>query len=73
VLDLSGNVFEWCSTRWRKDYTKKADEDPKGEASRVLRGGSFAGGSIRARCACRRSGGPRIADISNGFRVSAPI
>jgi formylglycine-generating enzyme required for sulfatase activity len=73
VLDLSGNVWEWCSTRWRKNHEGSANDDPEGEASRVLRGGSFAGGSIRARCACRRSGGPRIADISNGFRVSAPI
>ncbi len=73
VLDMSGNVREWCSTKWRDSYVKPADEDPEGKASRVLRGGSFAGGLILARCAYRYSISPRVASLSYGFRVAAPI
>jgi len=73
VLDLSGNVWEWCSTKWRNSYEEPADDDPEGEASRVLRGGSFAVDCFGARCAIRVSGDPRFADVYLRFRVSAPI
>ena len=53
VEDLSGNVWEWCRTKWREDYTQPADESPEGEAGRVLRGGAFYDG--QGICALRRS------------------
>ena len=38
ALDMTGNAWEWCLTRWREDYTSPASEDPSGDAARVLRG-----------------------------------
>ncbi|MBE2233803.1 MAG: SUMF1/EgtB/PvdO family nonheme iron enzyme, partial [Anaerolinea sp.] len=41
ALDMSGNVWEWCLTRWRDSYNSPPDDDPGGDIMRVLRGGSF--------------------------------
>ena len=38
ALDMSGNAWEWCLTRWREDYTQPADEDPAGDAARCCAG-----------------------------------
>jgi len=73
VLDMSGNVWEWCATTWRKTYEEPAVEDPEGTASRVARGGSFGIGQVFARCAFRHYNLPDDADALLGFRVSAPI
>lgn len=43
VLDLAGNVSEWCSTQYRP-YPYRADdgrEELEGDATRVLRGGTW--------------------------------
>jgi formylglycine-generating enzyme required for sulfatase activity len=71
VLEMSGNVWEWCRTKWREDYTSAADERLEGDAMRVLRGGSFYQDAQRVRCAVRYwdSPGYRIRYI--GFRVVA--
>jgi len=54
VEDLSGNVWEWCRTKWERDYEGyRDDNDPGGEALRVLRGGSFYRYQGSVRCACR--------------------
>jgi formylglycine-generating enzyme required for sulfatase activity len=41
VLDTMGNVFCWCRTKWRESLLDPEDNDLKGDAPRVLRGGSF--------------------------------
>ncbi|KXK11449.1 MAG: Formylglycine-generating sulfatase enzyme [Chloroflexi bacterium OLB14] len=44
LLDMSGNVLEWCGTEWQgdyKDYVKKENNKAEGNQRRVLRGGSF--------------------------------
>ena len=41
VLDMSGNVWEWCLTKWRKNYREQADDDLEGDVVRVVRGGSY--------------------------------
>ncbi len=40
-LDMSGNVWEWCATRWQDSYQDyRDDNDPAGDARRVVRGGA---------------------------------
>ena len=73
ALDASGNLLEWCSTSWRENYEKPADDDLEGSAGRVLRGGSFAGNGISARCASRLRYHPGGINGLFGFRLVAPF
>jgi formylglycine-generating enzyme required for sulfatase activity len=73
ALDMSGNVWEWCSTKWRESYEEPADENLRENASRVLRGGSFDINLRRVRCAFRVGRDPPLAFRYLGFRVAAPI
>ena len=72
VLDLSGNVFEWCQSGF-KLYPYVA-EDGREEllhaGLRTLRGGSLNNKLRLSRCACRYVGSlPGSRHDSNGFRV----
>ncbi len=69
ALDMSGNVWEWCQTKWREDYSTLSDEDPTGDAWRVVRGGSFYSLTRHVRCAVRSRLNPNGRDWHNGFRV----
>jgi formylglycine-generating enzyme required for sulfatase activity len=70
VEDLSGNVWEWCRTKWEQDYENyRDDNDLEGEALRVARGGSFLGSRDGARCAFRFRVSPGRGWLSGGFRV----
>jgi len=40
-LDMAGNVYEWCLTKWRENYKKKEDNNLSGDESRVLREGAY--------------------------------
>ncbi len=71
VLDMSGNTWEWCLTKWRQDYTTAPDNDPIGPAPRVVRGGSCAGDAGFVRCAARGRQNPHYRDSCTGFRVVA--
>ncbi len=79
ALDMSGDVWEWCSTiwednpypfkvqdEWAKDYLGRTD------VHRVLRGGAFDDGPSYVRCAARFGYDPssRVGDY--GFRVVLP-
>jgi len=75
VADMSGNVWEWCSTKWTDDYKgylDKVDDDLVGEARRVLRGGSWNGSQDYVRCAYRIFDGPDVRVNYIGFRVVSP-
>ena len=67
VVDMAGNVWEWCLT----DYDKKTNYNNTGTTYRVLRGGSWDNGSSdNFRCDNRDGDSPRGRNISYGFRLS---
>ncbi|NLF67759.1 MAG: SUMF1/EgtB/PvdO family nonheme iron enzyme [Candidatus Anammoximicrobium sp.] len=53
VCDLSGNVWEWCATKWRDSCAKPADGSPEGTASRIIRGGCYGNEPKYVCCGCR--------------------
>jgi formylglycine-generating enzyme required for sulfatase activity len=69
VEDLSGNVWEWCGTKWRGSYNEAADESLEGDAPRVLRGGAFFNVLRLVRCAVRLRSNPNRWYRLSGFRV----
>lgn len=71
VLDMSGNVWEWCRTKWRENYEAKPDDALEGNARRVLRGGAFFNIARSVRCAARFRNDPNFALRYDGFRVVA--
>jgi formylglycine-generating enzyme required for sulfatase activity len=68
-LDMSGNVWEWTHSIYKKYPYTFADgrEELQSKDSRSLRGGSFYLGSSRARCAYRDSSTPDGRDRIDGF------
>jgi formylglycine-generating enzyme required for sulfatase activity len=70
VEELSGNVWEWCRTKWEGDYEGyQNDSALEGSSRRVLRGGSFFSSAGGLRCAARVGWGPGARYRSSGFRV----
>jgi formylglycine-generating enzyme required for sulfatase activity len=68
--DMAGNVWEWCSTIVRENYSTEADESLGGDAGRVLRGGAFCYYASDARCAFRGDWFPDAVFHYVGFRVA---
>ena len=80
-LDMAGNVWEWTSSLWGKNFGKadfkypyrpddgRENLDAGNEILRVLRGGSWGGVRDGARCADRRRRYPFGRDDGLGFRV----
>ncbi len=71
VIDLVGNVWEWCSSLYA-DYPYTANdgrEDITAAGWRVLRGGSWFDLEWGARAARRLSGPPDSLSRNTGFRV----
>ncbi len=71
VLDMSGNVWEWCRTKWRAGYRGQPDDGLQGTDMRVLRGGAFLGLARYVRCAVRNGDLPNPRGRLIGFRVVA--
>ena len=69
ALDMSGNVWEWCLTRWRDDYKTQPDDDIEGDITRVVRGGSRGIYLGAVRCAFRDWASPYDRSGDYGFRV----
>lgn len=67
---MAGNVWEWCLTKYRVDYTsEKEDNSLEGGEPRSLRGGAFYYGARKVRCANRFRRNPDYRDWYIGFRV----
>jgi formylglycine-generating enzyme required for sulfatase activity len=74
VLDMSGNVLEWCATRWQEEHPLLQENEWTtdylgGGADRVVRGGSWGYDLWFARCASRGRSNPFGRLIINGFRI----
>lgn len=72
VMDMAGNVREWCSD-WFKDeyYQESPDKNPSGPEQgedKVLRGGSFFGEIAACRSTAREDNEPSSNDTDYGFR-----
>ena len=67
VLDLAGNVWDWCLNK----YDKPEDKTEGGDDRRVLRGGSWCILRGLARCASRLEGDP--GNRSSSHRLSAGV
>ena len=79
ALDMSGNVGEWCRTRWRDEKGREypqlwADDERENLAGdryvwRILKGGSWYDNGEELRCAFRHRYLPYNGYLDVGFRV----
>ena len=71
VMELAGNVWEWCGNRYAdasiSDKKNRIDAEARGE--RPLRGGSWWAPTEHSRCAKRKSFQPAAGDPDVGFRL----
>ncbi|MCB9436789.1 MAG: SUMF1/EgtB/PvdO family nonheme iron enzyme [Anaerolineales bacterium] len=71
VLDMSGNVWEWCLSEWTDPYEHHLSQEINisNTSSRVLRGGSWPSYDNRARAARRGFNLPGLRNHDLGGRV----
>lgn len=66
VMDMIGNVWEWCSSTWHGDYGTQH----VGSRFYAVRGGSYGSDQDEARCAYLGREGTELAE-GQGFRIVA--
>ena len=70
VLDLSGNVWAWCLTEYRRPALRLEEENLRSSAARVVRGGSWIVDRDYARAMYRFDGDPGSRYVDQGFRLA---
>ncbi|MBI5650246.1 MAG: SUMF1/EgtB/PvdO family nonheme iron enzyme [Chloroflexi bacterium] len=78
LMDVSGNVWEWCGTKWIDSYKNYDDqsqdrESLEGDTPRVVRGGAWSGDDFDVRSASRLRDDPDYGNDYVGFRLSAGV
>ena len=74
LMDLLGNVEEWCQDLYRGQYVQTISDAPgSSHGSRVLRGGSFSVSTSTCRSAYRDLNHPTVAIHDYGVRVARAL
>ena len=76
ALDMAGNAWEWCVTKWRKHYPYQLEDEwqaayVEADEYRKVRGGSWHSKSASARGAYRVNLNPCDRDVYRGLRVAS--
>ena len=73
IMDMSGNVWEWCLNKYEKPHELPARIKLDGTSGRPLRGGSWNYNQDFARAVARYDDHPYLRDRDSGFRVVSVV